>query len=144
MLDDLLRPLSRLFLLIGTAGMAACGQFPEPSTEQPRLSAWAAERYGAQLRDAEIVKINAYSSKFEEPVYVQMRDNVPIYFPYAGDRKLVVFLVEMRQGQLMVRHDGPLGEDFTPITDAMAPVIEDAIRRARVHNQMRDLERRAG
>ena len=144
MLDNLLRPLARALLLIGTAGMAACGQFPEPSTEQPRLSAWAAERYEAQLRGAEIVKINAYSSKFEEPIYVEMRDNVPIYFPYPGERKLVAFLVEIRQGRLVVKHDGPVGEDLTPITDAMAPVIEDAIRRARVHNQMRDLERRAG
>ena len=141
MLDNLLRPLSRLLLL---TGMAACGQLPEPSTEQPRLSAWIAERYEAQLRGAEIVKINAYSSKFEEPVYVEMRDNVPIYFPYVGNSKLVVFVVELRQGRPIVKHDGTIGDDLTQITGAMAPVIEDAIRRARVHNQMRDLERRAG
>ena len=108
------------------------------------MSAWIAERYEAQLRGAEIVKINAYSSKFEEPVYVEMRDNVPIYFPYVGNSKLVVFVVELRQGRPVVKHDGTVREDLTQITGAMAPVIEDAIRRARVHNQMRDLERRAG
>ena len=62
--------------------MAACGQFPEPATEQPLLSAWVAERYAAELLAAEIVKINSYSDQFEKPIYVEMRDNVPIYFPW--------------------------------------------------------------
>lgn len=138
------RAWARGWLLLSTLGMAACGQFPEPATEQSLLSAWVAERYAAELLAAEIVKINSYSDQFEKPIYVEMRDNVPIYFPYAKGRKLVIFVVEMRQVKPVVKLDGFTEGAFTQTTDGMAWVIDEAIRRARVHNQARDVERRAG
>ena len=98
----------------------------------------------AELKAAEIVKINSYSDKFERPVYVEMRDNVPIYFPYAEGRKLVAFVVEMRDGKPVVKYDRFTEEGFARMTDTMTWVIEDAIRRAKVHNKARDTERRAG
>lgn len=130
--------------LLGLVGLIACGQFPEPSAEQPRLSEWVASRYEAELRAAEIVKINSYSDQFEKPIYVELRDNVPIYFPYPKGRQLVVFVVEMRGGKPVVKHDGFTEAAFGQITGSMASVIEDAIRRARTHNQARDLERSTG
>ena len=63
---------------------------------------------------------------------------------YAKGRKLVIFVVEMRQGKPVVKLDGFTEGAFTQTTDGMAWVIDEAIRRARVHNQARDVERRAG
>lgn len=143
-MERLRRSLTRV--LSGAIGlaMAACGQFPEPAAEQPRLTAWVAERYQSQLVAAEIVKINSYSDKFEQPIYVALRDNVPIYFPYAKEKPLVKFVVEMRDGKPVVKNDGFSEESYGRVTDTMAWVIEEAIRRAQTHNDARDKARQSG
>jgi hypothetical protein len=144
-MSNMLRRLtSRGLQVMATLFTAACGQFPEPAVEEPLLSSWVAERYRADLEAAEIVKINSYSDALDKPIYVALKDNVPIYFPYQRDRRLVVFVVEMKSGRPIVRYDGLSVEDLPQTKEAMAWVIEESIRRAKTHNNARDLERRSG
>ncbi len=135
---------SRIAMFLGMLATAACGNFPEPATEQPRLSAWVAERYGTALREAQIVRINCYSERFEKPVVVQQREGFHIYFPYEAGRPLVVFLVEMRDARPVVKYDGPVDAVFGTLTANMAWVIEQAIRYGQTAVNSREAERRAG
>ena len=136
--------ITRLLTPFSVIGLVACGQFPEPATEQPRLSEWVAEQYLTELQSAEIIKINSYSDQFEKPIYVELRENVPIYFPYPKGRHFVAFVVFMRDGKSVVKLDDFNEADFPQVTDAMAWVIGEAIRRAKTHNETRDAQNRGG
>ena len=112
--------------------VCACGVPPDPTREQPRLSAYA-QRFVPELREAGITKIVSWSDRPEQPV--QVRSNVgALYFPYDAGVPLARFALNLDGGTVQVLADDFDDANFDRYTQTMAWVIRKATELARTNN----------
>jgi hypothetical protein len=109
-----------------------CGVPPDPTREQPRLSAYA-QRFAPELREAGITKIVSWSDRIEQPVQVRSAAG-PLYFPYDIGVPLARFALNVDGGRIQVLADDYDDANFDRYTQTMSWVIRRAVELARTNN----------
>jgi hypothetical protein len=113
-------------------GLSSCGVPPDPTRDQPRLSAYA-QRFAPDLREAGITKIVSWSDRLEQPI--QVRSAVgPLYFPYDAGVPLARFALKADGGAVVVYADDYDDANFDRYTQTMSWVIRRAIELTRTNN----------
>jgi len=141
--DPVLHPASRWSDIRAsgtTAGLAAvvalclcsCGVPPDPTREQPRLSAYA-QRFAPDFREAGITRIVSWSDRVEQPVQVLSAAG-PLYFPYDAGVPLARFALNVDGGAIQVLADDYDDANFDRYTQTMSWVIRRAVELARSNN----------
>jgi hypothetical protein len=118
--------------VLAAIGVCACGVPPDPTREQPRLSAYA-QRFVPELREAGVTKIVSWSDRLEQPVQV-LSSVGPLYFPYDASVPLARFALKVDGGTIQVFADDFDDANFDRYSQTMAWVIRRATELARTNN----------
>ena len=134
--EPLRQPVRREFACFLAAlvalGLQSCGVPPDPTREQPRLSAYA-QRFAPELREAGITKIVSWSDRLEQPVSVRSAVG-PLYFPYDAGVTLARFALNADGGAVVVYADDYDDANFDRYTQTMAWLIRRPVALARTNN----------
>jgi hypothetical protein len=114
------------FLALAITVLCTCGVPPDPSREQPQLSAFATQYTGA-LVQAGITKIVSWSDRPEQPVQVTTRGG-PIYFPYPQGMPLARFALTVDANAVTVTSDDYDERNHDAYTETMRRIINESIR----------------
>jgi len=112
--------------------LCSCGVPPDPTREQPRLSAYA-QRFAPELREAGITKIVSWSDRVEQPVQVRSAAG-PLYFPYDAGVPLARFALNVDGGAVQVLADDYDDANFDRYTLTMSWVIRRAVELTGTNN----------
>jgi hypothetical protein len=112
--------------------LCSCGVPPDPTREQPRLSAYA-QRFAPDFREAGITKIVSWSDRVEQPVQVRSAAG-PLYFPYDAGVPLARFALNVDGEAVLVLADDYDDANFDRYTMTMSWVIRRAVELTRTNN----------